>query len=586
MTEYIRDPRFKAFGCGYLYEGEYGWVNNPEDYKSLDWSKLIMVAHNVKFDGAIFAWKYGIRPAMYLDTQSLARAILGNNLSSVSLKNVGNYLGLPEKGELSTDGLLTLNPEQLSQLISYNQRDLEICKGIDDILGPKFPQHQLWAMDHTVRMFIDAMLELDVLLLDKITVDKQESTDKLFEKLGIAKEDFSSAKKFAKVLTERGIEVPLKKSPRTGKMIPALSKTDQGFVALKDECPELYEARLAAKSTIITTRSTALSRIGRTGAFPFDVQFSGALNTHRYSGGNGAGGNPQNFPKQGGIREAIKPPKGYKLVVGDYSSIEAREVAWLAKDKELINIYETGGDPYSHEASKIFGKPINKKDHPKERAIGKEIVLGLGYGMGGLKLQTRIKQNTGQEVSVGWAYDAVDQYRESHPGIPNLWDNGDIVLACMAEGQRGVMPFAPFIRYDGMKWYLPSGLPIHYPNLRWGEYFDKRRGEVAEGWHYDHYVRKHEVEPVGIWGGTLIENICQGLVGDICKLSMQAIELAGYKVVGQVHDEVLAICKKKDVDHALDIMTICMSHQVSFWPQLKLVAEVGAGDNWAEAKPH
>src|ERR1700682_1850685 len=144
MTEYIRDPRFKVFGCGYLYEGEYGWVRGEDmdGFKDLDWQNIEMIAHNIKFDGAIFSWRYGIKPASYFDTQSLSRAILGQNLSSHSLRAVSEYLGLPPKGELQSDGLLTLSASQEQDMMVYNRRDLECCSMIDEKISSQFPDSQ------------------------------------------------------------------------------------------------------------------------------------------------------------------------------------------------------------------------------------------------------------------------------------------------------------------------------------------------------------------------------------------------------------------------------------------------------------
>lgn len=589
MTEYIRDPRFKTLGCGYWYEGEYGWVRDADmdEFKSLDWKNIEMIAHNVKFDGAIFAWRYGIRPARYFDTQSLSRAVLGQNIASHSLRSVSEYLGLPPKGELKTDGLALLTPSQEQEVMVYNLRDLECCAGIDEKLGPQFPDNQRAAMDWTIRSFINPVLELDTVVLDKMVAAEQKRKEAIFAQIGIPKETFSSNKKFAELLESRKIEVPTKPSPSDPeKRIPAFSLADQGFVALKESCPDLYEARVASKSTITEARGSNLSSIGKSGPFPFDVQFSGADHTHRYSGGSGGGGNPQNFPTKGDMRKAVVAPRGTSLVVGDFSSIEARLVAWLAKEPELIQAFLNGSDVYSLFASTVYGHAVNKKDHPQERKVGKTCILGLGYGMGVEKFQYRIKQDAGIELAWSENKDGsknchearriVQLYRNTYSNISQLWQNAGALIPQMIDGQRNTVPFAPFLQVAHNAIILPSGLQIKYPNLR----FQKE----TEEWVYDKYVRKYDASTTKLYGGKIIENICQALAGEICKIAIDRAEEAGLQVVGQVHDEIIVVEKHSSADKATSTLQACMEKPIKWWSDLRLGAEVHAGPNWQEAK--
>jgi len=584
MTEYIRDARFITLGCGYLYEGEYGWVRGEDmnDFKELPWHEIEMTAHNVKFDGAIFAWRYGIRPARYFDTQSLSRAVLGQNIPSHSLRAVAEYLGLPPKGELQSDGLRSLTPEQEQKMMVYNMRDLEICAHIDAKLRPQFPESQLRAMDWAARAFISPMLELDVPLLEQMVLEEQEKKAGIFEKIGIGKEVFSSNKKFAELLEERKIEVPTKPSPRNPeKQIPAFSLTDPGFIALKESHPDLYEARVAAKSTIMETRGTNLAGVGKSGPFPFDVQFSGALGTHRYSGGSGAGGNPQNFPNKGNIRKSVRAPSGHSLVVGDFSSIEARLVAWLAKEPLLMADFIANADVYSAFASTVYGHPVNKKDNPLERKVGKTCILGLGYGMGAVKFQAKIKQETGIVLEDRDAFRIVNLYRDTYKSIALLWQNAAALIPQMIDGYAQFVPFAPFLRIERSSLVLTSGLRIQYPNLRY-------QNETTE-YYYDVYRRKYDAEPMKLYGGKFIENICQALAGEICKIAIEKAEDRGLRCVGQVHDEIIVVAPIGVAETQRTILQECMEAPISWWPQLRLGAEVHIGPNWADAKegkPH
>ncbi len=436
-------------------------------------------------------------------------------------------------------------------------------------------------------MFTNPVLQLDVPVLEAMVVREQKKKEGIFQKIGIDKSVFSSNKKFAELLEERKIEVPTKPSPSDPeKRIPAFSLSDPGFIALKESHPDLYEARVAAKSTITETRGLALAEIGKSGPFPFDVQFSGAIGTHRYSGGSGAGGNPQNFPNKGDMRKSVIAPDGSSLVVGDFSSIEARLVARLAKEPTLNEAFLSNKDVYSEFASTIYGHSVNKRDNPLERKVGKTCILGLGYGMGTEKFQFRIKQDAGIELP--WrmtreghpyfheAQRIVQLYRTTYASIPVLWKNAESLIAQMIEGYVNFVPFAPFIKTEKNAIVLPSGLRIQYPNLRWQP--------ETEEWVYDVYVRKYDVSSAKLYGGKIIENICQALAGEICKIAIERAEAMGLNCVGQVHDEIIVVGKQDAIKKDGQNLQEAMEAPISWWPELRLGAEVHTGPNWQEAK--
>ena len=94
---YVRDPRFRAHGCGIKGSGKHTWwLNEPEfrDWTTKqDWSQIAALCHHAHFDGLILSHHYGVRPALWLDTLSMARALIGNHLS-VSLESLAAHFGL------------------------------------------------------------------------------------------------------------------------------------------------------------------------------------------------------------------------------------------------------------------------------------------------------------------------------------------------------------------------------------------------------------------------------------------------------------------------------------------------------------
>jgi len=576
MLEYIKSPKFKAFGMGVSINGEKPyWVRGqdiPKWCATIKWPEVSVCAQNVKFDGAILRWIYECTPKNYLDTLSMSRAIIGPKLPNHSLATVAGYFQLSPKGFLKTDGLETLTPEQEKELSDYCLHDVELCAEIYKRLEPLFPKNQIPVMDWTIRCFIEPILQLDSEKLRAVYEGEKARRAQIFEKIGIEKSVFSSNQKFAALLAKRGYEVPLKSSPKTGKKIPALSITDEGFIELRNsgnpELEELCEARIAAKSNILETRSEKFLQISTLGSFPFDLNFSGAVNTHRFSGANGAGGNPQNLPRGSVLREAIGAPAGHKLVVADFSAIELRMVAWLAREQKLIDPIVEGRDVYCEFASKIYQRSITKADKI-ERQFGKCAILGLGYGMGPKKFSHSVRVQTGMEVSQEEAERVVALYRIHYKRVPGLWKLLEHYIPFIANGTNVKLPGMAFLEIKDKCVVLPSGLRLQYPNLR------------LEG---DEWIYNGKAGVTNLYGGKLLENISQALAGELCKMAVNRCITKGIRPVGQVHDEILAIAKSDKATSTAALLQQSMEDNIDWWPTLKLNAEAGVGDNWLSAK--
>lgn len=578
LAEYVRDSRFKVHGLAYNSPrgGGTHWISGDHTIQawvgSVDWANTVVVAHNIRFDGAILAWHYGVKPYAWFDTVALGKAVLGENVSGYHLKGLAEYLGLPAKGELKWDGVRELNAQQLAEMAEYCKNDTEICRGIYEKLIGQFPQSQLSAMDWTIRAFLEPKLVLDQNVLEKGVQNEKKRREEIIKASGVDKSVLASNKQFAEHLASVGFAVPTKISTRTGRSIPAFARTDEGLSELSNLAPGLYAARIASKANLLETRGESLLAVAKTGPFPFDVGFSGAVQTHRYSGASGAGGNPQNFTRKSFLRDAVCAPSGYNLVVGDFAAIELRVLAWLAKEPKLINKLINDEDVYAAFASEFYGKKVAPKEPTPERFFGKCAILGLGYGMGGEKFQKTVKQQLKQDITEGAAYGAVKFYRSTYFNVPKLWEACSSLIPLVAEGRIGSLYFTPFIKVRRNALVLPSGLAIQYPNLR----------RVGDEWVYDVYRKKYESEPTKLYGGKMVENICQGLAGELCKEAIERAEAAGLECVGAVHDEILALSPEGDI--AAATLKAAMEKSPKWWPEIRLKAEVGYGRNWNNAK--
>lgn len=589
MVEYIRHPDFYIQGMGIkINDGSTQWYGADEvanRVDSIDWAQFRVVAHNVKFDGGILAWKYGVKPAQWVDTHPIVRATLGASIPSASLKVAAEALGLPAKGELKTNNLRELTPKQEAELANYCKRDVDLCHGIFHALRKRIPEDQWVLIDWTIRAFLEPQLVIDkdkcLAVYNRICSTKDEH----LAKVNINPKVFSSNLQFAKLLKDEGFSVPMKLNKKDKKIL-ALSIQDEGFLLMtrssNKRLQDLCKARMAVKQTLEETRAKKLARIADISSYCFDIIFSGAMQTHRFSGSNGCAGNPQNFTRGSELRGAISVPKGKKLLVADLSNIELRILAFLSRDPELMTAIKNKEDVYCKFASKLFGYEVTKQNK-QERGVGKAAILGLGYGMGWRRFTGQVYSSTGMALDEEFATRTVQLYRETYTGVPRFWKRCEKVLEQLPKSNPGYFPGVSVVRleHNGIK--LPSGLVMKYNNLRytWKKIYEK----WCKEWVYDRYKsQKQQMDQVKIYGGMVTENLCQGIAGDVCKEAVIRLIRAGYPPVGQVHDELLVVCDEGEVEKVKELVTNAMTDSMPWWKLLPLEVEVGVGDNWLQCK--
>ena len=159
---------------------------------------------------------------------------------------------------------------------------------------------------------------------------------------------------FAELLEAQGVIPPVKTSPTTGKETLAFAKTDEAFQVLKEhENPVvqiLVSARLGVKSTIEETRTERFIGIGNRGPLPIPLKYY-AAHTGRWGGADKI--NMQNLPRGSILKNAMLAPQGYTFLDCDSSQIEARTLAWLSEQFNLLDAFSEGLDVYKIMASMI-----------------------------------------------------------------------------------------------------------------------------------------------------------------------------------------------------------------------------------------
>jgi DNA polymerase len=480
--------------------------------------------------------------------------------------------------------------EDLARYGEYCCNDVSLTYELFKIMSKDFPMDELRLIDMTLRMFTHPMLCVDEealqARLDAMITERSELLGSLKEQMKCETEEdvranLSSNKKFAKVLESFGITPPVKISPTTGKETYALAKKDEGFIALTEHddpfIQQLCAVRLGTKSTLEEGRIKRFMEIGRRngGNIPIPLKYYGA-HTGRWSGTDKVNFQnlPSRDPKKKALKKAILPPEGYTVINSDSSQIEARVLAWLAGQEDVVKQFASGDDVYSIFASSVYGRRITKAD-ATERFVGKTCILGLGYGTGALKLQHTLA--TSQPVSVKLEEDEckriVGVYREKNDRIIDLWREADSMLETMMDG--GIKSPLPLglhgcLFYDNDGVILPNGLRIRYQNLRRSEkdgksqiVYDSRKGEV------------------GIWGGSVVENVVQALARLIVADQMIKISTL-YPVVLTVHDAAVVVVPNDQIDKALADITEFMTIAPDWAKGLPVACEAKAGATYGD----
>ena len=583
--EYIRHDNFEVIGVGVQIDGEEAqWCSGTHDkikafLDSFNLQDHLVLAHNAMFDAAILTWRFGIKPRGWLDTLSMARALHTIEVGG-SLAALAQYYSLGEKG---TEVNLALGKRRtdftaadLAAYGEYCKNDCTLTLDLFRILSQGFAQSELRLIDLTIRMFSEPVLELDVnILLDhihKVQVNKQNLLDAVTM---VDKEQLMSNDKFAATLRALEIEPPMKISAVTGKDAYAFAKSDEGFKELLEHedvrVQVLAAARLGVKSTLEETRTQRFIEIAGRGHMPVPLRYY-AAHTGRWGGDDKV--NLQNLPRSSRIKNAIVAPHNHMMIDSDSSQIEARMLAWLAEQDDLVEAFDNGDDVYKIMASAIYNKDIADitKD---ERFVGKTTILGAGYGMGAAKFQTQLKTFK-VDMPLEETQRIIDVYRKTYPQIAMFWKLAGKALEHIQFNQQSTLGRDGVLVVEGTKGIkLPNGLYIKYPNLRKLQN-DDGSAELV----YD-TKRGKAIIPNRIYGGKVTENVCQALARIVIGEQMLMIAKK-YKVVMTVHDAVACVVPFDQVDTAMEYVQLCMRIRPSWALELPLNCEAGFGKSYGE----
>jgi hypothetical protein len=603
---YVRDPRFELIGMSYAFGSDKPtWLHkrHAEQFlRDTDWSDTMVVAQNTAFDGAIANWRYGVKPKAWLDIMGMSRALFPHEKSH-SLKAQAERMGVGVKGDEVLNALgkrySHFSADELARYGKYCDNDVALTRELfNRYMGMGFPLQELKIIDMTLRMFIEPKLILDPAALQDHLHGVRSSKLALLERVrdnmlrdytdpeavaavfaegtdGI-KKLLMSNEKFAQALRDLDVEPPMKVSTTTKRLAYAFAKTDEAFQALAEhdnpDVQALVAARLGNKTTIEETRTERFIDMASRGAFPVPLRYYGA-HSGRWSGQDAV--NMQNLPSRGvnakKIKRAIMAPPDHVVIDCDSAQIEARVLAWLAGQTDLVQAFERKEDVYKIMASKIYGVPIDQIT-TQQRQVGKTVVLGAGYGVGHAKLQIFLKTQAGVEVTLDEAKRIIDTYRRAAPSIVALWKSAQTAIERMLAGQESVIDAQGLIRaVPGKGLTLPSGLYIQYPDLR----------AVIDADGKKEFVYTSKGQAVRLYGGKCVENFTQAVARCVVAEQMLRIQKQ-YPVVLTVHDSAATIAHKSVANVAQAFVEDCMRWVPKWAPGLPLACESGIGESYGD----
>ena len=583
--EYIRDDRFEVIGVAVAIDDDPPeWFSGTQKetaawLNQFDWANSLVLAHNTQFDGAIMSWVFNIKPKGWLDTLCMARAKHGVEAGG-SLKALAERYNLGEKGNEVVNALgkrrIDFSSEDFVKYSNYCINDVVLTAALFNNLLAGFPKGELKVIDLTLRMFIEPTLELNLPLLESHLVSVKDKKAKLLAAAQADRDTLMSNDKFAELLTSLGVEPPKKISARTSKETWAFAKTDEGFKELLSHpdprVQTLVGARLGTKTTLEESRTQRFIDIALRGSLPVPIKYY-AAHTGRWGGDDKI--NLQNLPSRGAnagrLKAAITAPKGYVIIDCDSSQIEARTVAWLAGQQDLVDAFAKGEDVYKIMASAIYNVSVEEVTK-EQRFVGKTTILGAGYGMGAAKFQMQLK-TFGVDTDIEECKRIIDVYRSTYPSIPALWRQGQKCVESVLTNKAADFGVVDAVLFDPREYgfQLPSGL--------WQRYEGLKKVEDSEGKaQYEYWTRRGAVK---IYGGKVVENICQAVAR--CVIAEQMLRISKrYKVVLTVHDAIACIAPEAEADEAQKYVEDCMRWRPSWATTLPLNCESGMGKSYGD----
>jgi len=611
--DYVADPRFEILGLGYQ---ALGLIQTPSYFARAhqvgpmisefqreygeNLERCTVVGQNLKFDVLILFEKFGVLPRFTADTLDIARHLdaRGRHDLDYLAKKHGSPQPKGDTSEFFELHVADLDEEKWGRLTKYCTTDIDITAFLFKKLLPQVtrPNVELRLMAQTLRMFIDPHVVIDMELGKRLVKGMTDEIDNVVaatRKHGIlavqparilktksdpplvreiTREDISKNGLFMGLLSSalpEGESIPMKQGKK--ELIPAFSKDDDGCKYLLhhpvEAVRDLMEARLAIKSwpkEVKRVETIMRQAECRRGLIGIPLHYYGG-HTGRFAGTGGW--NPQNFGardvhtllKQ--VGKMLRAEYGYVFGTGDLSQIEARKIAWLAGQTDLLEQFARGEDIYSDFAqNQVFHEETRKprKDDSPEltkqlsirRDFGKISILQMGFGAGGKSIYDQCRANKDLRplfdsgvYDLEFCFSLVNKYRSRYNKIKAYWGEVERAFRFVTKYRDQVTEVTH--NGHGVKFHnrggttvitLPSGRCMFYPDARVDS---QGKGNIS-------YRPGGTRKRIKLYGGKIAENLTQASARDVFCDGLLRLEDAGFPVLFSVHDAAITLVRDDD----------------------------------------
>ena len=519
----------------------------------LENQQIKKVGQNLKYDISVLAQQgielKGVAFDTMLESYVLDSVATRHDMDSLALhyldKQTTSFTDIAGKGASQ----LTFNQIALDQAGPYAAEDADITLRLHRALWPQVePQLPLRTLFQEIELPLIKVLsriERTGALVDDTLLfqQSQELAERLAEletqawELAGQQFNLASPKQLAEILFEK-LEIPVVK------------KTAKGAPSTKEEVLQELALDYPLPKVLLEHRGLAKLKSTYTDKLPTMINASTKrIHTSYHQAGTATGRlsssdpNLQNIPIRTAegrrVRQAFIAPPGHCLIAADYSQIELRIMAHLSGDQNLLKAFEQGQDVHSATAAEVFGVNLAQVS-PDQRRSAKAINFGLIYGMSAFGLARQLN------ISRKQAAEYIELYFSRYPGVQNYMNQ-----VRHAAAENGYVE-----THFGRRLYLPE--------------INSRNG-----------MRRQAAER------TAINAPMQGTAADIIKLAMinvdnwlQSHELKS-RMIMQVHDELVLEVPEDEYQQVVNGVKECMESAASL--QVKLVVDVGRGNNWDEA---
>lgn len=580
VYKYTEHPDWRILMCSWALND--GPVQRAEGHEvilkipGLFDRKVLKVAHNASFERINLSrlksrgrGKF-LPPEQFFDTAALARAW---GLPA-SLKDFALAIGAEEKDEAGTR-LINLfskpsrkgervtaeeKPDDWDAFGAYCDQDVETMRDAAKRLGRDFPRGEcaVYEVDQRIN---DRGVRVDVELAraaERCFKDNRAEALKEIEKIA-GVDNGNSVAQLRAWLKSRGVDTEDLRKDTVKELLEGETPDDvRRVLVLRQECAVSAAAKFTA----------AIRATNDDGRLRGTMQYFGA-STGRFAGrliqfqnlardgfkapdgsyDTQAEERAVNRLLEGGsvpspeLKKLIRPLLMGPFVVCDYSSIEARVMAWLTGEQWMIDAFRNDEDIYVATAAKLGGPEKGfDRQHGKVASLALQYRGGIGamIAMGGRNI---LPKNTPEDILRKRLQEIVNIWRAQSPAIRRFWSQLERIINTGGAVDTGLVS----IEVKGQDRYvwLPSKRPIVYRGLtrRWRQPLDVDGTPLGPARLVPHVLNtggdRARVPYKPLHGGIITENIVQAVARDILVQALRNLEEAGWHVVTHIHDEVV-----------------------------------------------